>query len=192
MEITNINQLNSNLTYTYADYLLWKLKERVELFKGKVFKMSPAPSRLHQEISFKLTLNFGNHFANQKCKIYTAPFDVRFPDEQGIVKTVVQPDLCIICDEKKLDDKGAVGAPDLVVEILSTGNSKREMKLKYELYQSEGVKEYWVVRPYEENIQIFVLKDGRYYGLPAVFEGEEIQSQIFPSLRFSTKDLFKM
>lgn len=192
MEITNINQLDSNLTYTYADYLLWKLKERVELFKGKVFKMSPAPSRLHQEISFKLTLNLGNHFANQKCKIYTAPFDVRFPDEQGIVKTVVQPDLCIICDEKKLDDKGAVGAPDLVVEILSAGNSKREMKLKYELYQSEGVKEYWVVRPYEENIQIFVLKDGRYYGLPAVFEGEEIQSQIFPTLRFSTKDLFKM
>ncbi|WP_042006912.1 Uma2 family endonuclease, partial [Capnocytophaga canis] len=94
-----------------------------------------------------------------------APFDVRLPkkEEKGDnIHTVVQPDLCVICDESKLDERGCIGAPDLIIEILSPGNSKKEMKNKFELYQESGVEEYWIVNPTDENILVNVLEDGKY------------------------------
>ena len=129
----------------------------------------------------KLTKAFLDVFSGQQCELYVAPFDVRFPDENGNVRTVVQPDLCVICDPNKLDERGCLGAPDLVVEILSPGNSKREMKDKYELYQEYGVSEYWVVRPEERNIHIYVLENGRYIGIAPVVEDDVITSVRFIS-----------
>ncbi|AUI67100.1 MULTISPECIES: Uma2 family endonuclease [Glaesserella] len=191
-EITRLDQLDPNGSYSYSDYLVWKLKERVEIIKGKIMAMSPAPNRLHQRISMKLTKEFLNVFSGHKCELYVAPFDVRFPDQGGKIKTVVQPDLCVICDPKKLDEKGCIGAPDLVVEILSPGNSKREMKDKYELYQEQGVSEYWVVRPEEQNIHIYVLENGKYIGITPVVEGDVITSVKFPALSFSTARLYEL
>lgn len=191
-EITRLDQLDQNGSYSYKDYLLWKLKERVEIIKGKIMAMSPAPNRLHQDISLKLTSEFLKVFPSDGCKLYVAPFDVRFPDENGNVKTVVQPDLCVICDPNKLDERGCLGAPDLVVEILSPGNSKREMKDKYELYQEYGVSEYWVVRPEERNIHIYVLENGRYIGIAPVVEDDVITSVRFPNLSFSTSGLYDL
>ncbi|QIW14885.1 restriction endonuclease [Pasteurellaceae bacterium RH1A] len=191
-QITELSQLDPNRSYSYADYLLWQLKERVEIIKGKIVAMSPAPTRLHQDISRKINREFDRVFINHPCRVYYAPFDVRFPDQEGKIKNVVQPDLCVICDENKLDDKGCIGAPDLVVEILSPGNSKREMKYKYELYQEAGVLEYWVVRPEERNIHIYLLKDGEYIGLQPVVEGDVITSRIFPDLSFNTDGLYDL
>lgn len=191
-EITRLDQLDPKGSYSYADYLVWQLKERVEIIKGRIMAMSPAPNRLHQDISLKLTSEFLKVFPNDGCKLYVAPFDVRFPDKNGNIKTVVQPDLCIICDPNKLDERGCFGAPDLVVEILSPGNSKREMKDKYELYQEQGVSEYWVVRPEEQNIHIYVLKDGQYIGIAPVVEGDIITSIKFPTLSFSTVGLYDL
>lgn len=188
--ITELSQLDLTKSYTYADYLMWHLKERVELIKGKIMAMSPAPARMHQKILRKINREFDLHFSEHKCEVYFAPFDVRFPDQNGNIKTVVQPDLCVICDQEKLDDRGCLGAPDLVVEILSPGNSKREMKYKFELYQENGVSEYWVVRPEEKNIQIFVLENGKYIGLAPITEGDMAASTRFPDLRFSTETLF--
>ena len=88
-EITRLDQLDLNGSYSYKDYLLWKLKERVEIIKGKIMTISPVPNRLHQDISLKLTSEFLKVFPNGGCKLYVAPFDVRFPDENGNVKTVV-------------------------------------------------------------------------------------------------------
>ncbi|HHW7570489.1 TPA: Uma2 family endonuclease [Mannheimia haemolytica] len=191
-EVTSLSQLDPNGSYTYADYLLWKFKERVEIIKGKIVAMSPAPTRFHQRISMKMTAKFLEVFDNHQCQIYSAPFDVRFPDENGKVKTVVQPDLCVICDTSKLDERGCVGAPDLVVEILSLGNTKREMKDKYELYQEQGVKEYWIVSPETRTIQIFVLENGKYIGIQPVAEDEPATSVVFPALSFSTEKLYEL
>ncbi|MGX3022152.1 Uma2 family endonuclease [Ursidibacter sp. B-7004-1] len=190
--ITSLEQLDLNRSYSYSDYLLWQLKERVEIIKGKILAMSLAPNRLHQRISMKLTLQLANVFDNHQCQLYVAPFDVRFPDENGNVKTVVQPDLCVICDPNKLDEQGCIGAPDLIIEILSPGNSKREMKDKYELYQEQGVSEYWVVRPEERNIHIYLLENGRYIGIAPVVEDEIITSVKFPALSFSTEGLYDL
>ena len=154
--------------------------------------MSPAPNRLHQRISMRLTLELAKVFNNQQCQMYVAPFDVRFPDSNGKIKTVVQPDLCVICDPNKLDEKGCIGAPDLIVEILSPGNSKREMKDKYELYQEQGVSEYWIVRPEEQHIQIYVLENGRYIGVQPVVEGDVVTSIKFPALSFDTSGLYEL
>ncbi|MDY6026033.1 Uma2 family endonuclease [Bergeyella zoohelcum] len=191
--ITNINQLDSNKIYSYADYLMWKLDERVELIKGRIFKMSPAPSRKHQDISGNMYFLLRKIFGKQGCKLYSAPFDVRIPKkskDNTAILTVIQPDLCVICDEAKLDEKGCVGAPDLVVEILSPGNSKKEMKNKYELYEESGVKEYWIVNPMEENILIFVLENGNYHSLKPVVD-DFATSKLFPEIAIHTDEIFK-
>ncbi|MFJ1263021.1 Uma2 family endonuclease [Capnocytophaga canis] len=191
--VLNINQLDvENGVYTYADYLLWKFEERVELLKGKIFKMSPAPSLKHQKISMNLSGLLWQFLRGKKCQLFSAPFDVRLPkkDEKGDnIHTVVQPDLCVICDESKLDERGCIGAPDLIIEILSPGNSKKEMKNKFELYQESGVEEYWIVNPTDENILVNVLEDGKYRILKPVVD-EYITSVKFPELKIHTSDIF--
>ena len=193
--ITEINQLDADATYTYADYLLWRIEERLELIKGKIFKMSPAPSLRHQQISGRLHLEVGQFFKDHHCQIFYAPFDVRLPKRNltpsdKSIYTVVQPDLCIICDESKLDERGCLGAPDLIVEILSPGNSKKEMREKFDLYEESGVREYWLVEPAENAVFIYTLNEsGTYIGLrPAI---DILRSVIFPDLEIDLETIFR-
>ena len=191
--VTDFNDLDLNGTYTYADYLKWKFEERLELFRGKIFKMSPAPNRYHQEISGNLYFNFAKILKKGTCNLYAAPFDVRLQkikanDEKVI--TVVQPDLCVICDENKLDDKGCNGSPDLIVEILSPGNSKKEMGIKFDLYEENEVKEYWIVDPTEKTVLMYVLKENKYVGLKPFIEDDNIKSSLFPQLNFPLTEIF--
>lgn len=190
MEITSLDQLDLvNGIYSYADYLVWKIKERVELLKGKILEMS-APSPIHQEISGNLQGALFVFLKNSKCKLYTAPFDVRFPQKgESQVYTVVQPDLCVVCDLEKIDSKGCVGAPDLVVEILSPGNSKKEMKSKFALYQEEGVREYWIVDPERELVFVYVA-DNKNFKPTIPIADDYVYSTIFPDFKIHTSDLF--
>ena len=139
--------LDLDKIYSYADYFKWDFEERVELIKGKIFKMSPAPSLLHQVITRKMIIKIGVFLEHQPCQLFGAPFDVRFPGkskkDEDII-TVLQPDLCVVCDPSKLDSRGCNGAPDIIVEILSPGNTTKEMNKKYEIYEEAGVKEYWI------------------------------------------------
>ncbi|MFK8376799.1 Uma2 family endonuclease [Capnocytophaga canimorsus] len=194
MEITDINQLDLNKTYSYADYLLWRFKERVELFRGKILKMSPAPSTKHQTISGNLHFELRLYLKEQKCKLFSAPFDVRIPKqslEDKDIFSVVQPDLCIICDLSKLDERGCIGAPDLVVEILSPSNSKKEMKEKFQLYEESGVKEYWIIDPNQESVLVNVLENGKYHTQNPIVD-DDVNSIIFPNLKIHTDEIFKM
>ena len=190
MEITSLNQLDLvNGIYSYADYLVWKIKERVELLKGKILEMS-ASSPIHQEISGNLQGALFVFLKNSKCKLYTAPFDVRFPQKgESQVYTVVQPDLCVVCDFEKIDSKGCVGAPDLVVEILSPGNSKKEMKSKFALYQEEGVREYWIVDPDRELVFVYVAENKKFKPTIPIAD-DYVYSTIFPDFKIHTSDLF--
>ncbi|MBE0435115.1 MAG: Uma2 family endonuclease, partial [Methylomicrobium sp.] len=168
-KITDLSQLDPEQTYSYADYLTWQIKETIELIKGKVMLMSPAPNVLHQRIERKLLVGIDLHLKNKRCEIFPAPFDVRLYDRNKSVLssqeifTVVQPDLCVICNPEILDKQGCNGAPDWIIEILSPGNSKREMQIKYQLYQECGVQEYWLVYPEQQAIHQFVLDaEGQY------------------------------
>lgn len=164
--IKNFDELDLNGTYSYSDYLTWQFKERVELIKGKIFAMSPAPKRRHQDISRELLLQIGLFLRNSTCKIYEAPFDVRLPvkpNREEEVYTVVQPDLCVICDPNKLDENGCLGAPDLIIEILSKSSSKKDLQDKFELYQESGVTEYWIVSPNDQIVDVFLLEEDKYH-----------------------------
>lgn len=191
--ITHIDQLDMNKTYSYADYFSWKFIERLELIKGKIFTMSPAPSRVHQDVTLELAYILKSYFKYHTCNLYIAPFDVRFPKKEisdNKIYDVVQPDLCVICDNSKLDDRGCIGAPDLIIEILSPGNSKKELHDKYELYRDNGVKEYWIIHPSEQTVLIYKLVDNEY--VPSrLYNGEEtIGSSLFPDLDIDLKEVF--
>jgi len=143
-------QLQHELPYTYADYLSWD-EGRWELIDGQVWDMTPAPSRMHQEVSINLSSLLHEFFKERDCSVYAAPFDVRLSDdddaEDYIITTVVQPDISVICDQTKLDDQGCVGTPDVVVEILSPATATKDLKVKRAWYEKYGVKEYWLVHP---------------------------------------------
>jgi Uma2 family endonuclease len=155
-KVLSFGDIDASLTYSYAHYLTWLFDDRVELIRGQIFKMSPPPSPYHQQISVRIASELFVFLKNKVCQVYTAPFDVRFPKESTAdqdIYTVLQPDICVICDPvSKLDNRGCIGAPDIVVEILSSGNNKMELLNKYNVYQEFGVKEYWVVSPAEKTL----------------------------------------
>ena len=193
--ITNINDLDFNGSYTYADYLLWQFSERLEIIKGKIFKMSPAPSRCHQQVLLKLTREIDKFFMNLNCELYIAPFDVRLINYKkstanNQIFTVVQPDLCIICDLSKLDDRGCIGSPNLIIEILSNGNPNTDLKIKFDLYEENAVQEYWIVNPSEKTILIYSLQNDKYIGSRPFTTDTEIQSVTFPDLKFEVNKIF--
>ncbi|PPD33071.1 MAG: restriction endonuclease [Methylomonas sp.] len=196
--ITQLSQLDLNGRYSYADYLDWRLTETVELIKGKISLMSPAPSLDHQRTSTRLTGILYAYFKKMPCQLFAAPFDVRLYDcrksavANQDIYTVVQPDLCVICDADKLDPRGCLGAPDWIIEILSKGNSKKEMQTKYQLYRESGVKEYWIVYPFEQAVHQFVLDENQdQYRLLNMFSGEDIASPyLFPDCAIDLQEVF--
>jgi len=196
---TDLSQLDLNGIYTYADYLSWQFDDAVELIKGKIMDMSPAPSSEHQSISWRLSGALFIFFKNKEGRAFAAPFDVRLVDRKKSIiankdiYSVVQPDLCVICDKTKIDTKGCLGAPDWIIEILSQGNSKKEMQLKYQLYQESGVKEYWLVYPGERAVHQFVLDEQtEKYQLQYMYSGEDIATpQLFPDCQIDLREVFE-
>ena len=190
--VTNFSDLDLSKQYTYADYLLWQFSERVELIRGFIKKMSPAPKRIHQGISMNFSRELSYFFKKNACGLYAAPFDVRLPiPSKKRDTTVVQPDICIVCDKSKLDEAGCNGAPDLIIEILSPGNTKHDVDTKFSLYEEAGVKEYWMVEPLEKLVFIYTLQNEKYIGLKPFSEDETIKSPLFPDLQISLKDIFE-
>ena len=194
-KIHSFQDIDESLTYSYAHYLNWLFDERVELIKGKIFKMSPAPSRVHQEVFGAIFLAMGVFLKNNHCKVYGAPFDVRFPKTSKADKdvfTVLQPDICVVCDLNKLDDRGCIGAPDIVIEILSPGNTKLELLNKYQVYEEFGVKEYWVVSQSDHTILIYTLdSDGKFQPSKIFTHSEEIHSSVLPGFVLKIDDVFE-
>lgn len=194
-DFMKVEEPDPSFEYTYADYLKWKFEERLELFRGKIYKLS-APNTRHQEVSMMLSSHFFNYLKGHKCKVFHAPFDVRLPVQNkrkdNEVTTVVQPDICVICDESKLDERGCCGAPDLIIEILSPGNSRKEIRLKYDLYEEAGVKEYWIIQPAEETASVIRLnKNGKFEGATIYTSGDNIESGAVPGLKISVEDIFR-
>src|SRR5258705_865155 len=158
-------------TYSYSDYLTWQWTEMAELIHGKIFKMSPAPGSKHQKVGGNLFGLLWNHLRGKNCQVFMAPFDVRLPisskqkSDKEII-TVVQPDLCMSCDPAKIDERGCLGAPDWIIEILSQHTSSKDLREKFEVYEKVGVREYWVVHPQEQTVLVYVLNaKGKYEGM---------------------------
>ena len=181
--------------FTYSDYLSWPEDERWELIEGIPYDMSPAPSRKHQEISGNLYTFFKNYLKGKSCKVFSAPFDVRLSENNErdeSIETIVQPDISIFCDPKKLDDKGAIGAPDLVVEILSPYTANKDLYEKLLIYQKYKVKEYIIVNPETEEISVHILDLTNKYDLPLRLAlTDSLSVNLFPGLVIACKEIFE-
>ncbi|KJR44493.1 hypothetical protein UF75_5126 [Desulfosporosinus sp. I2] len=164
--------LSQTVYYNYTDYLSWTNGKRYELIDGIPIEMTPAPSRIHQKVLGDLYNQFYNYLKDQPCEVYIAPFDVRLPgsgEQDETSSTVVQPDLVVVCDPKKLDDRGCKGAPDLIIEVLSPETAKKDLSVKLRLYERVGVFQYWVVHPVDKTVMVFLLDEQDQYSKPSVF-----------------------
>jgi len=182
--------------FTYSDYLAWDDDQSWELIDGVAYCMSPGPNRLHQKWLGELFAQFHSYLEGKPCEVYFAPFDVRLPDfsdasdEETI--TVVQPDIMVVCDRDKLDDRGVKGAPDLVVEIISPSTAKRDITTKYELYQRHGVTEYWIMYPNDRALLVYRLSGDNRYASPEVFgEGDTVPVQLLGDLVIDMGKVFR-
>ncbi|MGI4863131.1 MAG: Uma2 family endonuclease [Janthinobacterium lividum] len=193
--ITDISQLDLSKSYTYADYLSWKFTDLVELVRGRVMRKMSAPTEAHQQCSSNLQGLVWNYLRGKPCRVYAAPFDVRLLRSTGNgdaqVRTVVQPDLCVICDLTKLDRRGCVGAPEWIIEIISPGTTTHDTKTKFDLYAENGVGEYWIVYPGEQNIAVFVLQNGEYQTMGEYYEPGLITSHTLPEFQLEWADVFE-
>lgn len=181
--------------YSYADYLTWKIDDMMELIRGKAFKWAAAaPGMSHQKVSLRLASALFTFLKGKPCQVFRAPFDVRFPvksKKSDEIDTVLQPDLCVVCDESKLDEAGCIGAPDLVVEILSPGNNRKELKLKYEVYEESGVKEYWVIHPTEQTLLVYTLVNGKYQPSGLFVAGDVVESTCIEGFKLNLEEIFE-
>lgn len=192
----NFSDLDLEKSYTYADYLKWQFEERLELIKGRIFEIGPSPRRIHQKASAIVFFNLYNYLQYKKCEVYNAPFDVRLPrkgkDDREIL-TVLQPDICVVCDLKKLDDRGCLGAPDIVVEILSPGNNRKELQNKYEVYEESGVQEYWIIHPDEKTFMKYTLDEkGQYQPSRLLTFGDVVTTPVLPGFEMKLDDVFNL
>jgi len=206
--ITSLDQLDLHKKYSYADYLTWNLRERVELLRGYIRKMTPAPSDEHQRISSFLHGTIWYHLRQKECEVRHAPYDVRLiiPSDTPLssrrrksatalsdeeIETVVQPDILVVCDHAKIDDRGCLGAPDLIIEILSRGNNKEDTEEKFTIYESAGVPEYWIVHPFEQTITVYRPdSSGRYAGSRPFAPGSQLTSEILKELEIPVAEVF--
>jgi len=193
--------LDLDKRYTYADYLTWFDDKSRELIHGFIQMMSPAPRVDHAEVCKNIYRHFDSVVSRNKgkCKVFFAPFDVRFPRHgetaDNKIDTVVQPDICVICDLTKLDEQGCCGAPDLIVEVLSPSTFKKDVYEKFALYEEFGVKEYWLVHPKDKTVTVFLLQENGKYNAGITYNHElkgKVPVYIFDNYQIDLEDIFRI
>jgi Uma2 family endonuclease len=159
--------------HTYSDYLTWSRDYGDALIDGTAYvREPPSPSPSHQVIAFELGRQVADALEGRSCRVYIAPLDVRLPranEEDALVDTVVQPDVLIVSDPKKVDARGVRGAPDWVAEVLSPSTASHDRTVKLSAYERAGVREVWLVDPIDRKLTLFRLEAG-HYGRPTILE----------------------
>jgi Uma2 family endonuclease len=195
MELT----LDISRRYTYADYLTWLDDKRRELIDGIIKMMSPAPRAKHEIVRMNIAFEIKGYIKKKfrkKFGIFAAPFDVRLPangeKENDKIYTVVQPDLCVVCDLSKIDDKGCLGAPDMIAEILSPSTTRYDVNDKFALYERSGVREYWLVEPSGRAVTVYLLQENGKYDNGRIYEDEtdNVPVAVLDGLTIAWQDIF--
>jgi Uma2 family endonuclease len=180
--------------YTFGDYCTWPDEIRCEIIDGEVFDMTPCPHPEHQEILMNLSGLIWTFLKGKPCKVYPAPFDVRLPvseeaDEK--IRTVVQPDISVICEKNKIDSRGCRGGPDFVIEILSPSTASKDHIRKKRLYEQHGVREYWLVDPVHHLITVYILTPEGVFGPATLFSPPStITVSLFPEFVIPLDEVF--
>ena len=185
--------IDYNKVYTYGDYLKLEIDEMVEIIRGKIFRMSPSPRIKHQSVSLNILNRIFNALKGQKCKVFHAPTDIVLPianKKRTKSTTVVQPDICVICDPKIIEEAAVFGVPDFVIEIVAGKDVKRDTQYKYSVYEEAGVGEYWIVFGEMRFVEVFILENGKYQRLNAFSEDDIIPVKTLPGFSISIDDIF--
>jgi len=190
--ITDISQLDLSRSYTYADYLSWEFEGYVELVKGRI-TIKATPFTAHQQCLSNLAGEVGMFCKRKPYQAYMRPLDVRLGGERSDarIRTVVQPDLLVVLDKSKIDERGCLGAPDWIVEVISPQTVVYDIRTKFDLYAENGVTEYWLVFPGEQSVNTFVLQDGAYQAAGIYDEPGLIPSHTLPDLQLEWADVFE-
>ncbi|MFC7391843.1 Uma2 family endonuclease [Scopulibacillus cellulosilyticus] len=179
---------------TYAEYLKWDEGKRCEVLDGQVISMTPARTPDHQRVLRELAVEFAMYLRGKECETFTSPIDVCLFDKKKTdinkIKNWVQPDLIVVCDENKIDNKRIIGPPDLAAEILSPSTAKNDRILKFNKYEEAGIKEYWIVDPYNQVIEVYLLEDGTYQRQGMFFRKDVIKVNILSDLEIDLKNVF--
>ena len=172
--------------YTEEDYYRLPENMRAELIDGQFYSQA-APSRTHQRILSDLHITIGQYIRSKggSCEVYPAPFAVKLFEDD---KTIVEPDISVICDPNKLTDKGCTGAPDWIIEIVSPGNPAHDYVRKLNLYLDAGVREYWIVDPIQKSIHVYHLVEEQFKMTSYTFQ-DEIKAGIYDDLCIDFKEL---
>ena len=191
-----MQNLATQKEYTYGDYFGWNQEGRCELIDGRVYDMTPAPLRRHQQISMSLSGKIWSRLqGGSPCEVYAAPFDVRLPDTDEAdedIRTVVQPDISVICDPSKLDEKGCRGAPDWIIEIVSPSTASHDYIRKLALYEKHGVREYWIVHPVDRIAMAYRMSEEGRYGRPEIASVEDrLEAQAVGGLVIELREVFE-
>ena len=193
-EKKNMENLAYNIKkYTYQDLLEIDDGKRYEIIDGVLYEMS-SPSVNHQDILGELYVQLHNYLKGKKCKVFILPLDVCLSGVKEPKKeyNIVEPDIIVVCDEKKITDKCIIGAPDMVIEVVSKYSRKHDTFIKFNLYQKYGVKEYWIIDVEAETISQYILNEKNMYSLQKIYEiTEDVKVDVLKNCTISLKELLK-
>ncbi|MCP5052579.1 MAG: Uma2 family endonuclease [bacterium] len=181
--------------FTYGHLLEWPEDERWELIDGIAYDMAAAPATRHQIVLGDLYRQISVYLLDKTCHVFLAPFDIRLPEaeeKEEDIRNVLQPDISVICDPKKIDERGCLGSPDLVIEVLSPSTAQKDKKVKFATYERFGVNEYWIVHPQDMTLTVFKLLAGKSYGRPDVYLPEDkVSPGVLPELIIDLSTVFR-
>ncbi|QKY68641.1 Uma2 family endonuclease [Lentibacillus sp. CBA3610] len=187
--------LDRNKIYTYADYLALDDDVVLEVINGEVINMSPPPTPKHQDVVDELTAEFKMFLRDKECRAFSSPMDVCLFADEGTkaadIQNWVQPDLMVICDSTKIKDNNIIGAPDLIVEVLSPSTARNDRWIKLKSYEEAGVKEYWIVDPYNMSVEVYIVDRHAFKQTKVFGKDDDLTGEIFTELKIDLKNIFK-
>jgi Uma2 family endonuclease len=193
MELT----LDLNKRYTYADYLTWLDDKRRELIDGFIHMVPPETFTTHQQVVGGVIGELYQTIKKHKlpCKVYLGPIDVCLPQNgetaDDKIYNVVQPDMCVVCDLAKLNEQGCLGAPDLMVEVQAYTTNRYDVTKKFDLYETSGVREYWIVYPHEKAVIVYLLQPNGKYDAGTQYTSGTLPVQAFSGITIALDDIFE-
>ncbi|MTI85707.1 MAG: Uma2 family endonuclease [Firmicutes bacterium] len=179
--------------YSYKDYKDLPTDKKYEILNGVLYNLAPSPSTQHQRILGDLFVSIKTHLKESRCEVFCAPYDVLLPDadeDAESTKTVVQPDIMVICDKSKLTEKNCIGAPELIIEIVSPSAPSMDYVKKLQLYEKHKVREYWIVNYLRQDIMVYQLQKNGEYNAPETYSNGEITSGTFQNIKIHMEGIF--
>lgn len=161
--------------------------ERWERIDGEIYDMTPPPSSQHQAIVGSLSGEFYTNLKGKQCKAYPAPFGVWLDDG---IDNYVEPDITVVCDPSKIQPKGCVGVPDLVVEVLSPSTALKDKRVKLRTYRLSGIREYWIVDPTNQIVEVYKISENPFAEPQVYGKDETVKVGIFEDMNINLRDIF--